>query len=332
MQGERWTTGNQTQAIPKLSRRFRPKDYLKEYTTLDSEDFNTRVTELYSLFEEYLTNRNDSWWAGCCQCFVRKGHKNDLGHPQADLVSVKDLIKIIGVDSKEKLNNFLKHTLQWNDAHTQILLPQCNMRHEIETTNSARNPTPVESHDQHQSESMYDELPFLQLEPIIQANESRVSELEATVKMQKEELEQLKAQVNAHKLIIAAYQVKWNRVDARVDGLEGANAVALIKGLDFKNMNQEISRMKEEISALKESNNKLLNQSNYAEELAKRCFNWAKELENILMSTPTQVQKCVDEGKFPVYMAHFVPPMQSLNLPEQDDKICKNSSQSRKKQ
>src|SRR5687768_13755713 len=83
----------------KQARRFMPVGYLECYTSMFSPDYQDRVRQLYKLFEDYRANKNESYWAKCCRCFIRRGVRHELGHELEELVATSALITREGIES-----------------------------------------------------------------------------------------------------------------------------------------------------------------------------------------------------------------------------------------
>ena len=107
---------------------FHAIPYAEIYVDEDSQIFWQRLDVIFGIFEGYKRHYNMAAWAECCFCFEKMSQMGTLGHPQSQVITIKDLIDREGIQSSEDFRRFMMRTLP-KDKDGAILLPQVNMKH-----------------------------------------------------------------------------------------------------------------------------------------------------------------------------------------------------------
>ena len=99
---------------------------------MSSARFKTRVSILYSIIESLIKHRNTSRWAKCCFAVERRVPEGSLGHPEEEMIPLRELVSAHGIHSEEDLAKYLLKTLPRRGD--EVLLPQVNMKHKEKKT------------------------------------------------------------------------------------------------------------------------------------------------------------------------------------------------------
>ena len=116
--------------IRKQSRRFHPFKYLERYLPEGHAMFSERITLLMELIETYLKRPKGIRWARCCNSVERHVARGSLGHPEGQMVDLKDLLESELVCDEKSLRSFLLKKMPRNEDG-DVLVPQINMMHGI---------------------------------------------------------------------------------------------------------------------------------------------------------------------------------------------------------
>ena len=90
--------------------------------------FKMKLREVYALIEGSEQDTDGDQWAKCCRTVISHEHPELLGHPAAQRVLLRKLRSQEGLDSEEKLREYLLKRLP-RDFEGLIMLPEINMRH-----------------------------------------------------------------------------------------------------------------------------------------------------------------------------------------------------------
>lgn len=180
------------QASKKGQPKFQKTSFKAMYTDEADPDLEDKLKTIHGLSCKTIQHKNKGFWVLCCSSVIRNIEVGQLGHPQDQVIKLKEFFDNNDLTDEKSFISFMKRTLPRNE-HGQVLVPQINMYHPIPPMKIEEEilvkKEPEESHyflaSRDEVASKFDEL-FSQVNDLKSANtdmRSKVVKLEEEVKV-----------------------------------------------------------------------------------------------------------------------------------------------------